>query len=188
MAMAFAANRWGFYATRFMIGAAEAGSSPACSSISRCGFPSGWRARITSLFAIGVPVSGVVAAPASSWIMTHMAGVADLRGWQWLFLIEGAPAVGLGVVAYFVLPDRPAAARSFRPTKRRGSQRDLEDDDAAEAACGTFAQALRSPRTYVLRSSISPSMRPRASSCCGFRPCCATPAFATSAKSAGARR
>jgi sugar phosphate permease len=150
MAMAFAANRWGFYATRFMIGAAEAGFFPGVLFYLTLWFPSGWRARITSLFAIGVPVSGVIAAPASSWIMTNMAGVADLRGWQWLFLIEGAPAVGLGVIAYFVLPDRPAAARFLSADEKARIERDLEDDDDAETACGTFAQALRSPRTYVL--------------------------------------
>ncbi len=150
LAMAFAANRWGFYAARFMIGAAEAGFFPGVLFYLTLWFPSGWRARITSLFAIGVPISGVVAGPVSSWIMTHMAGVADLRGWQWLFLIEGAPTVGLGVVAYFALPDRPATARFLSSDEKARIARDLEDDAASEAACGTFAQALRSPRTYVL--------------------------------------
>ena len=82
--------------------------------------------------------------------MTNMAGVADLRGWQWLFLIEGAPAVGLGVIAYFVLPDRPATARFLSADEKARIERDLEGDDDAETACGTFSQALRSPRTYVL--------------------------------------
>jgi MFS family permease len=150
MAMAFAANRWGFYATRFMIGAAEAGFFPGVLFYLTLWFPSGWRARITSLFAIAVPLSGVVAAPASSWIMTHMAGLADLKGWQWLFLIEGAPAVALGVVAYFVLPDRPASARFLSADEKARIARDLEEDAAPATACGTFAEALRSPRTYVL--------------------------------------
>ena len=150
MAMAFAANRWGFYATRFMIGAAEAGFFPGVLFYLTLWFPSGWRARITSLFAVAVPLSGVVAAPASSWIMTHMAGVADLRGWQWLFLIEGAPAVVLGVIAYFVLPDRPANARFLSADEKARIARDLEEDADSATASGTFAQALRSPRTYVL--------------------------------------
>ncbi|MGO4871937.1 MAG: MFS transporter [Roseiarcus sp.] len=150
MAMAFAANRWGFYATRFMIGAAEAGFFPGVLFYLTLWFPSGWRARITSLFAIGVPLSGVVAAPASSWIMTHMAGLADLKGWQWLFLIEGAPAVALGLVAYFVLPDRPASAHFLSADEKARIERDLEADSAPDTACETFAQALRSPRTYVL--------------------------------------
>ena len=43
-------------------------------------FPNSWRARIVSMFAIGVPVSGVIAGPMSSWIMTHMAGPESIGG------------------------------------------------------------------------------------------------------------
>ncbi len=82
MAMAFAANRWGFYAIRFMIGVGEAGFFPGVLFYLTLWFPNSWRARIVSMFAIGVPVSGVIAGPMSSWIMTHMAGLAGLRGWR----------------------------------------------------------------------------------------------------------
>ncbi len=150
MAMAFAADRWGFYGARFMIGAAEAGFFPGVLFYLTLWFPSLWRARITSLFALAVPLSGVIAAPASSWIMTHMAGVAGLKGWQWLFLIEGAPALVLGAVAYFVLPDRPAGARFLSSAEKAAIARDLEADVAPATACATFGEALRSPRTYVL--------------------------------------
>ena len=96
MAMAFATSRWGFYAIRFMIGVGEAGFFPGVLFYLTLWFPDSWRARIVSMFAIAVPVSGVIAGPMSTWIMTHMAGVAGLRGWQWLFLIEGAPALSSG--------------------------------------------------------------------------------------------
>ncbi|HYM03922.1 MAG TPA: MFS transporter [Stellaceae bacterium] len=150
MAMAFAANRWGFYGIRFMIGAAEAGFFPGILFYLTLWFPSQWRARITSLFALAVPLSGVIAAPVSSWIMTHLAGAAALRGWQWLFLIEGAPAIILGLAAYFYLPDRPDSARFLTPGDKARIARDLAADGASETASGSFAEALRTPRTYVL--------------------------------------
>ncbi len=97
-------------------------------SLSTLWFPNSWRARIVSMFAIGVPVSGVVAAPMSTWIMTRMAGLGGLHGWQWLFLIEGAPAIVLGVIAYFYLRDRPAAARFLTAREKMTIERDLEKE------------------------------------------------------------
>src|SRR5271165_6486072 len=71
MALAFAASRWEFYTARFFIGAAEAGFFPGVLYYLTLWFPSSWRARITALFALGVPVSGVIAGPVSSWVMTN---------------------------------------------------------------------------------------------------------------------
>ena len=151
MAMAFAADRWSFYGLRFLIGVAEAGFFPGILFYLTLWFPNAWRARITSLFALAVPLSGVLAAPASSWIMTHMAGVSGLRGWQWLFLIEGAPAVGLAVAAYFYLPNRPSEARFLTAEEKAALARDLsEDERRAGAAKGGFLAALKNPRVYGL--------------------------------------
>jgi sugar phosphate permease len=82
--------------------------------------------------------------------MTHMAGLAGLRGWQWLFLIEGAPALLLGVIAYFYLPDRPANARFLSPREKAMIERDLTGGAGAKAGRGTFAGALRNPKVYAL--------------------------------------
>ncbi len=150
MAMAFAGNRWAFYAIRFMIGAGEAGFFPGVLFYLTLWFPNAWRARIVSLFAIAVPISGVVAGPASAWIMTHMAGLAGLRGWQWLFLIEGAPALVLGVIAFLYLPDRPASARFLSEREKQMIARDLEHESAGEAGDVSFGTALRNIRLYAL--------------------------------------
>ena len=150
MAMAFAASRGGFYAAQFLIGAGEAGFFPGVLYYLTLWFPSRWRALITSLFALGVPISGVVAGPASGWIMTHMTGVEGMRGWQWLFLIEGAPAVLLGLAAWFYLPDRPSAARFFSAAEAGEIARDLERQEPRQTCGDTFAQTLRRPRAYVL--------------------------------------
>ena len=150
MAMAFATSQWGFYAIRFMIGAGEAGFFPGVLFYLTLWFPNSWRARIVSMFAIGVPVSGVIAGPMSSWIMTHMAGLGGLHGWQWLFLIEGAPAIGLGLVAYFTLPDRPAGARFLSASEKTTIERDLEKEAGGAAGGASFGTALRNPRIYIL--------------------------------------
>ncbi len=188
MAMAFATSQWGFYAIRFMIGAGEAGFFPGVLFYLTLWFPNSWRARIVSMFAIGVPVSGVIAGPMSGWIMTHMAGLGGLHGWQWLFLIEGAPAIGLGLVAYFTLPDRPAGARFLSASEKTTIERDLEKEAGAPPAAPPSGRRSGTQESIFSHSSISPSIRPRASSSCGFRPSCATPASAISARSGGGRR
>lgn len=150
MAMAFASSRWGFYSFRFLIGAAEAGFFPGLIYYCTLWFPTHFRARVISLIAIAVPVSGVIAGPLSAAIMTQLAGVGGLRGWQWLFLIEGAPAGLLGIAAYFFLPDRPATARFLSATEKNKITNDLAQEAFAPQNAATFAQALRRPRTYVL--------------------------------------
>jgi sugar phosphate permease len=83
--------------------------------------------------------------------MLHMAGVSGLRGWQWLFLIEGAPAAGLAVAAYFYLPNRPSEARFLTAEEKAALARDLsEDEGRAGAEKGGFLAALRNARVYVL--------------------------------------
>jgi sugar phosphate permease len=158
MAMAFAGGRWGFYGIRFLIGAAEAGFFPGLVYYSTLWFPSRYRARVISGFAFAVPVSGLIAAPLSATIMTRMAGVAGLSGWQWLFLLEGAPAVLLGLAAYLYLPDRPQDARFLSQEEKERIARDLARDQeappasraGAPAPAASFAAALRRPRIYLL--------------------------------------
>lgn len=157
MAMAFASSRWGFYSIRFLIGAAEAGFFPGMIYYSTLWFPNRYRARVISAIAFAVPVSGVVAAPVSAAILSGLNGAAGLSGWQWLFLLEGAPAVALGIAAYRVLPDRPGQARFLSAAQKEAIARDLSQDAASGALQGhggagpaSFRQALRRPRTYAL--------------------------------------
>ena len=150
MAIAFATTRTGFYTMRFMIGAAEAGFFPGVLFYFTLWFPNAWRARVFSLFALGVPVSGVIAAPVSSWIMIHLNGAMGLRGWQWLFLLEGAPAIILGVVAYFGLPNRPADAHFLSEPEQKAIESDLAAERGGKPDKTNFVTALSNPKTYVL--------------------------------------
>ncbi len=91
-ATAFVWNDTSFYAARFLLGAAEAGFFPGVLLYLTYWFTAAHRARMVGLFMAAVPVSGVIGSPLSTWLL-GLDGIWSLRGWQWLFILEGA-AVG----------------------------------------------------------------------------------------------
>jgi sugar phosphate permease len=99
-----------FYLLRFLLGIAEAGFFPGIILYLTQWFPSCYRARMTAWFMTAIAAAGVVGGPVSGSILGFMDAVAGLRGWQWLFLLEGAPSILLGILVYFVLDEGPAAA------------------------------------------------------------------------------
>ncbi len=108
--MMFVASARSFYTMRFLLGAAEAGFFPGVIYYLRNWFPAAVRARALALFIMAGPISGVIGGPISGALLgLHSRG--GLAGWQWLFLIEGIPAIVLGFVAYIFLTDRPEKAR-----------------------------------------------------------------------------
>lgn len=110
IAMMFCRGRWSFYSLRIALGFAEAGFFPGIILYLTYWFPARERAKAVSLFMIGSPVTGVLGGPLSGGILQYLDHIGGLRGWQWLFLIEGIPAVVLGVIAMFYLTDRPEKA------------------------------------------------------------------------------
>ncbi|MFZ6646173.1 MFS transporter [Undibacterium sp. TJN25] len=119
MTLAFASNSYQFYALRFLVGAAEAGFFPGVLLYFTYWFPDRMRGRVTSLFVMALPVSGIVGGPAAAWIMTDFDGAFGLRGWQSLFILEGIPALVLGVIAYIYLANRPEDANWLTAEERR---------------------------------------------------------------------
>jgi len=107
-AMIFIATPRSFYLLRFLLGATEAGFFPGMILYLRRWFPSAARARAVALFMTAGPLAGVVGGPLSGALLGVHA--ANLAGWQWLFLIEGLPAILLGGVVLAYLPDRPEIA------------------------------------------------------------------------------
>src|SRR6516165_4420807 len=99
-----------FYVLRFLLGAAEAGFFPGVVYYLSHWYPEGQHARAIAGFMTAVPVSGVVGGPLSGALLS-LNGVFGLAGWQWLFLVEGIPAVFLGVIVLAYLTDRPETAR-----------------------------------------------------------------------------
>lgn len=139
------------YVLRLLFGAAEAGFIPGIMLYLTYWFPNRHKGQVTSLFLMGVPLSGIFGGPISGGIMGHFDGVAGLHGWQWLFLLEGLPAMILGVVAFFYLQDRPAQARWLDAGERARLERDLAVDRAQARGQGSldFSAMLRDPMIYV---------------------------------------
>lgn len=110
-AMMFVTTPTSFYVMRFLLGVAEAGFFPGIILYLTYWYPSNRRAQITSLFMTGIPLSGVIGGPLSGAIMKVFDGDNGWSGWQWMFLLEGIPAVILGVVVFLFLDDRISAAK-----------------------------------------------------------------------------
>lgn len=108
--MIFVDSETSFYILRFLLGVAEAGFFPGVIYFLMQWFPARRRARVLSIFYIATPLSGVIGGPLSGWILHGMADVAPFTGWQWMFLLEAIPAVILGAVVFFFLPDSIANA------------------------------------------------------------------------------
>lgn len=117
VSMSLARNEYWFYALRFLLGAFEAGFFPGVLLYLSFWFPNHQRGRATSLFLVGIPLSGVLGGLISGGVMEGMDGLLGLRGWRWLFLVDGIPAILLGLAAYFVLTDRPENASFLSPPK-----------------------------------------------------------------------
>ena len=106
---ALVAGALGFSAARLLLGMAEAGFTPGVYLFFTYWFPGPWRARATAAFLVGIPVANMIGSPISGWLLTFN-GLAGLHGWQWLFIIEGLPAVLLGLACLFLLADGPRQA------------------------------------------------------------------------------
>ncbi|HEX7933045.1 MAG TPA: MFS transporter [Paraburkholderia sp.] len=147
----FAQNATHLYVLRFLLGAAEAGFFPGILLYLTYWFPDRLRGRMTSLFVVAVPVGGIIAGPLSGWIMEQLHGVGGYRGWQWLFVTEGAPAILCGIAAYFYLSDGPASANWLSDEEKNFVLSELESERAARTTkSGSFREALRDPKVYVL--------------------------------------
>ncbi|MGA2041933.1 MAG: MFS transporter [Roseiarcus sp.] len=149
--MAFVVGPYSFFAMRLLLGAAEAGFFPGVLFFLMLWFPSAYRSRIVGLFMAGVAISGLIGAPLSGEILS-LNGWLGLRGWQWLFILEGAPAILLAPICLFYLQDGPAQANWLRRDERDRLASVLEGERRErEARLGpSVSQALANPRVLFL--------------------------------------
>ena len=138
----------GFYAARFALGAAEAGFLPGIIFYLTRWFPARERGRTIAAFMAATLVAGVVGGPISGALLS-LDGRAGLAGWQWLFLLEGVPAVVLGVVVIGVLPESPMDADWLSDGERRALVQAIEDR-AGEATATDRRSVFRSGRVWRL--------------------------------------
>ncbi|WP_050424005.1 MFS transporter [Bradyrhizobium tropiciagri] len=149
--MAAVYDEHSFYALRFFLGVAEAGFFPGIILYLTYWYPAEYRARFLAAFAIAVPVSTAIGAPISG-LLLGLDGVMGLKGWQWLFVIEGIPSVLLGIVTWFYLTDRPEKADWLSAEQKTWLKAKLDAEVAAKQAAKHFTlfEALSSPKVLAL--------------------------------------
>ena len=140
-----------FYALRMLLGAAEAGFFPGIIFYLTLWYPSAYRGRIIGSFMAAIPLSSAIGAPISGMIL-GMNGIGGLDGWQWLFIIEAAPAVLLAFVTYFYLTNRPNDAQWLVPDERTWLSGRLEAERQQREAVHNLSvwEAMRNPRVLAL--------------------------------------
>jgi ACS family tartrate transporter-like MFS transporter len=133
VAMIFVKTPNGFYLLRFLLGAAEAGFFPGIVYYLGLWYPAARQARAIATFMAAVPVTGVIGGPLSA-VLLDLNGVHGLAGWQWLFLVEGFPAIILGLIVLSYLTDRPAVAHWLTSEERECLVTELDEERVARAA------------------------------------------------------
>ncbi|MGA3301648.1 MAG: MFS transporter [Candidatus Acidiferrales bacterium] len=149
--MAMVSGERSFYILRFLLGVAEAGFFPGIILYLTYWFPAEYRARFLGAFAVAVPVSTVIGAPISG-LLLGLDGVMGLRGWQWLFIIEGIPSVLLGIVTWFYLTDRPEKADWLNAEQKAWLASKLQAEKAARQGMEhlSLGRALSSGKVIAL--------------------------------------
>ena len=146
MLQAFVKEPVSFSILRFLLGAAEAGLYPGMVLYMTYWFPSSTRARFIALFLGGVPLSNVIGAPVSGWLLGFSGH--GLAGWQWMLILEGIPSLLCGIATLWMLPDGPAKAAWLSAEEKQIIAARL----AAEppGALHSFKDTLLDPRIWLL--------------------------------------
>jgi sugar phosphate permease len=153
-AMMFVRTPAQFYGLRFLLGVAEAGFFPGIVYYMSQWFPAAQRARALSRFIVAIPLSSMIGNPLNGWLL-GFNGSLGLRGWQWVFLLEGIPSVLLGVAALSVLTDYPERARWLSDEQRgwlAGRLRRDGDDSAALHGIPPL-RALAQPMVWMVAAT-----------------------------------
>src|SRR5690242_3574763 len=146
-AMSLAIGPNSFYGLRLLLGAAEAGFFPGVAFYLATWFPGEYRTRIIAWFMVAIPISSVIGGPLSGLLLA-LDGRLALAGWQWLFIIEGLPAVIVGFLLLARLTDRPEDAAWLSADERRlVAERLVSEPKPKEVR--HFGPALRDPRVLI---------------------------------------
>lgn len=147
--MMFVTTPMQFYVMRFLLGVAEAGFFPGVIFYLTYWFPKAQRTKMTAIFMTAIALSGVIVGPISGAIMREMHQFHGFSGWQWLFMLEGAPAVFLGICCLFYLPRDPQSSRWLTEAEKTM----LSDVMAKEVASSTdipLREILKGSKVWLL--------------------------------------
>ncbi|MDI3403288.1 MFS transporter [Streptomyces cavernicola] len=139
-----------FYVVRFLLGVAEAGFVPGVLLYLTHWFPGPRRARVISLFMMGIPAAAMFGGPLSGWILSSLDQAAGWSGWQWLFLVEAVPTIVLGGLVLLLLPDRIATAGWLSTAEQESVRNDLDRDAEGADREHNIRGALRDARVWWL--------------------------------------
>jgi MFS transporter, ACS family, tartrate transporter len=150
-AMALVTGVKSFYAMRFALGIAEAGFFPGILFYLTLWFPASYRGKIIGWFMAAIPISTIIGAPVSGLIL-GLDGTLGLQGWQWLYILEGLPAVILAILVPFVLTDTPERAKWLAPDARTWLIARLAQERREREAVEHFSvfKALVDSRVWLL--------------------------------------
>ncbi|MEG3130946.1 MFS transporter [Pantoea cypripedii] len=142
------------YVMRFLLGMAEAGFTPGIIYYISCWFPKSNRARAMSFFYMGSVMASIIGLPISGTIL-NMHGIADIAGWRWLFALEGIPALVLGVMVLWRLPQSPDHAAWLSAEQKGWLKTQLAHDNASVeiGAQHSWLSALKN-KTVLLLSLV----------------------------------
>jgi MFS family permease len=137
-----------FYILRFLLGACEAGFAPGVVLFLSYWFPSHRQSKVLGGFFLAVPVGTVIGAPVSGWLLEFMNGAAGVHNWQWVFILEGLPAVVLGCGVLVWLRDSPEKAPWLTNIEREFVHRNLTKIHEKESHA--FLTALKDFRIWIM--------------------------------------
>ncbi|KQQ60299.1 MFS transporter permease [Pseudomonas sp. Leaf127] len=147
---AFVETAWQFYVLRFLLGVAEAGLAPGLLLYLTYWFPSYRRAKMTVLWFVAIPLSGMVGGPLSGWIMNAFAGVHGWAGWQWMFVIEAIPTVVVGLMVLGYLKDGVHQATWLTAEEKELVNKELEEDNRQKVTHASVGEFIRDRRLWLL--------------------------------------
>ncbi|EPJ3657753.1 MFS transporter [Acinetobacter baumannii] len=147
---AFVQTEWQFYTLRFLLGVAEAGLAPGLLLYLTYWFPSYRRARMTVLWFIAIPISGMIGGPLSGLIMDRMSGVHGWFGWQWMFVIEAIPTVLVGLLVLAVLKDSVQDANWLTQGEKNLVKQELAQDNQHKEGHASVKEFIADKRLWLL--------------------------------------
>ncbi len=147
---AFVQTEWQFYTLRFLLGVAEAGLAPGLLLYLTYWFPSYRRARMTVLWFIAIPISGMIGGPLSGLIMDRMSGVHGWFGWQWMFVIEAIPTVIVGLLVLAVLKDSVQDANWLTQDEKNLVKQELAQDNQHKEGHASVKEFIAHKRLWLL--------------------------------------
>ena len=142
------------YSARFLLGVAEAGFFPGIALYLTYWFPQREQARVLSLFLAALPVSSILGAPVSGFILDHVHWFG-ISSWRWLLILEGLPAIACGALTYLLLPNRPSEAKFLTPVEQDWITSELAREEQEKTGGHSMSawRALAHPRVWQMAAA-----------------------------------